>query len=428
MSSITQRDYYEVLGLTRDADQKAIKNAFRSLALKYHPDRNKAPDAEEKFKEIAEAYGILSDPDKRARYDAAGFSGVAGFSAEDLFANIDFGDIFANAGFGMNFGSGLFGDLFGRHRRGPVGGQDLEVQLVVPLERVNSGGNETVRFTRQVSCPVCYGSGARPGTAPQTCTTCGGSGRKVITRDEPQAKGHVHIKQITVCPDCHGSGTVIAKPCKQCHGRGQVEKQETLKLHIPRGIEEGTSLRVQGHGMAAEQPGAPAGDLFVVVRSARDARFERAGADLWRQEIISVVDAVLGTQIKVPTLEGEMDVTIPASCQPNEVLRLRAKGLPGFRGKRQGDLNLRIQVHIPEQLTSAERALYQQLRAQTGTQQSSHTPATQSASHATPHAELNAELNTELNASQQAAENSTRQPHKQWWQKYDWKKFWRPNG
>lgn len=364
MTATTQRDYYEVLGVARDADQKAIKDAFRTLALKYHPDRNKAPDAEEKFKEIAEAYGILSDPKKRARYDTAGFAGVEGFSTEDLFANIDFGDIFGDSGFGFNFGGGLFGDIFGRHhRRGPVRGQDLEVHLVVPLERINTGGDETVRFAHPVVCPTCSGSGAKPGTKPQPCKTCGGSGRKVISREQKQEKGSVHFQQITVCPDCHGQGTIIDHPCNECHGSGQVDKEESLKVHIPKGIDEATSLRIQGHGMPSEYAGAPPGDLYVVVRSARDSRFERSGSDLWRREIINLVDAVLGTKLKVPTLDGEVEVTIPAGSQPDEVLRLRGKGLPNFREQGHGDLNLRLQVHIPEKISAEERALYEQLRA-----------------------------------------------------------------
>ena len=362
MATNKQRDYYEVLGVARDADQKAIKDAFRTLALKYHPDRNKAPDAEEKFKEIAEAYGILSDPKKRAQYDTGGFAGVEGFSAEDLFANIDFGDIFGNSGFGFNFGGGMFSDLFGRRHAGLVRGQDLEVHIVIPLERLNTGGDETVRFARKVSCPVCSGSGAKPGTEPLTCKSCGGSGRKVITRDQKQEQGSVHFQQITVCPDCHGQGTFNEHPCTECHGRGQTDKEETLKVHIPKGIGEATSLRIQGHGMPSEKAGAPPGDLYVVVRSVRDPRFERSGSDLWRRETLNAVDAVVGTKIKVPTLEGEVEVTIPAGTQPDEILRLHGKGLPEFKGHGHGDLNLRIQIHIPEKLSAEERALYKQLQ------------------------------------------------------------------
>jgi molecular chaperone DnaJ len=364
MAGSPQRDYYEVLGVSRDADQKAIKEAFRTLAMKYHPDRNKTPEAEEKFKEIAEAYGILSDPKKRAQYDSGGFAGVEGFSPEDLFANIDFGDIFGER-FGPGFGMGdLFGDFFGRRGRpsGPARGRDLEVHLVVPLERIDKGGDETVRFARMVACPACSGSGAKAGTTPRQCQACGGTGHKVITRDEKQEKGSVRFQQITICPECHGQGTIIDEPCLQCHGKGQVEKEETLKVHIPAGIGEATSLRIKGHGMPSDTAGGPPGDLFVVVRSARDPRFERVGDDLWRRESIELVDAVLGIKLKVPTLDGEVTVTIPPGTQPDEIMRLRGKGLPKYEGHGHGDLNLRIQVQIPAKLSKEEKALYEKLR------------------------------------------------------------------
>jgi len=358
-----QRDYYEVLGVLHDADQKAIKEAFRKLALIYHPDRNKAPDAEEKFKEIAEAYAVLSDPDKRAKYDARGFAGVADFSPEDLFGGIDFGDIFGDMGFGFGFGGeSIFDRFFRHHRVSPSRGQDLEVHLVVPLEHVYRGGEETVRFTRYITCPVCSGSGARPGTTPRKCETCGGTGRKVITRDQQQEAGSVRFQQITVCPTCHGKGVFIDEPCSECHGRGQVEKEESLKVQIPVGVEEGTALRIAGHGMPSEQEGGSPGDLYVTVTSAPDSRFERVGADLWRRETLEISDAVLGTKIKVPTLEGEVEVKVPPGTQPEEVLRLRGKGLPRFGKNGRGDLNLSIQVHIPHKLSAEERALFEQLR------------------------------------------------------------------
>lgn len=367
-----QRDYYEVLGVARDADPKTIKNAFRKLAMKYHPDHNKAPDAEEKFKEIAEAYAVLSDPDKRAKYDARGFAGVAGFTPEDLFGGIDFGDIFGDMGFGFDFGGGSIFDRFFRSRRpGPARGQDLEVHLTVPLERVNRGGEERVRFKRVVTCPDCGGSGAKAGTRPRPCSACGGSGRQVISRDQEQEQGSIRFQQITVCPVCHGRGEIIDEPCPRCQGTGRIEKEESLKVRIPPGIEEGTPLRIRGHGMPSEEAGGQAGDLYVIVRSAPDARFERIGADLWRRETIEVADAVLGTRLKVPTLGGDVDVKIPAGTQPDEVLRLRGKGLPRYGDRGHGDLKISIQVHIPEDVSAKERMLYEQLRrlGQTGARQ-----------------------------------------------------------
>ncbi len=360
-----QRDYYEVLGIARDADAKAIKDAFRTLAMKYHPDRNKSPDAETRFKEIAEAYAILSDPKKRADYDARGFAGVAGFSTEDLFSGIDFGDIFGDMGFGFNLGGGgLFGDLFGRHRqsRGPVKGNDLEVRVVIPLEKVNSGGEETVRFNRPMTCPTCHGSRAKSGTKPRECSTCNGSGQQVLSRQEKKDQGTVSFQQITTCPVCHGKGTFIDHPCETCHGRGEIEKEDNLKVTIPAGVDEGTALRIPGHGLPSSDINGPPGDLYVNIRSKADPRFERHGADLWRLETIEIADAVLGTKIKVPSLGGPIEVTVPAGSQPDEVLRLKGKGLPVFGARMHGDINIRLQIHIPEKLSAEEKALYEQLK------------------------------------------------------------------
>lgn len=352
------RDYYEVLGVPRDADAKAIKEAFRKLALQHHPDRNKAPDAEERFKEIAAAYAILSDPKKRADFDARGFAGVEGFTAEDLFGSIDFGDIFGEHGFGFDFGGGLFDRLF-RGRTGARRGEDLEVVLTISLQRVYKGGEETLRISRPVTCPDCHGSGAKPGTQPRRCPDCNGAGRKVIAHQEKEG---IHWQQITTCPACGGNGRLIDRPCATCDGRGEVERVEGLTVRIPVGVEEGTALRIPGHGLPARATDAPPGDLYVVVHSEADPRFARRGADLWRNETIELVDAVLGTRRKVPSLDGEIEVAIPPGTQADSILRLRGKGLPSFGGGYRGDLNLRVKVHIPEHLSAKERKLYQQLR------------------------------------------------------------------
>lgn len=360
-----QRDYYEVLGVSRDADAKAIKDAFRELALKYHPDRNKSPDAEARFKEIAEAYAIISDPKKRADYDARGFAGVAGFSTEDLFSGIDFGDIFGGmSDIGGMGGGGLFDSFFRRHRRpvGPAKGNDLEVRLTIPLEKVNTGGDETVHFTRPMTCPTCKGARTKPGTKPRKCETCNGTGQQVITRQETKDKGTISFQQITICPVCHGQGTFIDHPCETCRGRGEVEKDDNLKVTIPAGVEEGTALRIPGHGLPSSDVAGPAGDLYVIVRSKPDPRFERHGADLWRTEIIEITDAVLGTKLKVPTLDASVEVSIPAGTQPDEVLRLKGKGLPVFGARMHGDIYIRIQIHIPEKISAEEKELYEQLR------------------------------------------------------------------
>ncbi len=354
-----QRDYYEILGIPRDADTKTIKKAFRELALRYHPDRNKDPDAGERFKEIAEAYAVLSDPKKRAQYDARGFGGVAGFSPEDLFGGINFGDIFGGLGFdfGAGFGGGFFDRFFGRQRARPQGG-NIEVELVIPLERVLTGGEEKVRFTRLELCPSCHGSRAKPGTKSQPCKSCGGTGNNIKSWKE---KGTT-FQQITSCKACRGSGIVIQEPCPNCGGKGEVEREETLTVNIPPGMEEGMALRMPGHGHKSSEAGEPPGDLYVVVRTAPDSRFERRGAHLWHTETIPVVDAVLGTSLEIPTLDGPVTVSIPAGTQPGAVLRLRGKGLPEFGTKKRGDLYLRVLAQVPEKLSSEERKLYERLR------------------------------------------------------------------
>jgi len=358
MPATSQRDYYEVLGVPRDADEKKIKDAFRTLALKYHPDRNKEPGAEEKFKEIAEAYAILSDSQKRAAYDSGGFAGVAGVSPKDLFGGINFDEIFGGRGFGVNFGGESIFDRF-FHRRGPQGGEDLAVELDIPLEHVATGGEETVRVARVSPCPDCKGSGAKTGTHPRACKVCEGTGRKTASGRE----GGALFQQITTCPECVGRGQFIDQPCPQCNGRGEVEHEEKLTVKIPAGVEDGMTLLVAGRGVASTDPRGKPGDLLVIVRSRPDQRFERRGEHLWRVETVEVVDAILGTSLTVPTLEGNTSVKVPPGTQPDAVLRLRSKGLPRFGGSVRGDFFLRIQVHVPERLGVEERKLYERLQA-----------------------------------------------------------------
>jgi molecular chaperone DnaJ len=348
-----------VLGVARDADDKAIKDAFRQLALRFHPDRNKEQEAEERFKEVAEAYAVLSDPKKRAEYDNRGFAGVSGFSPEDLFGGINFGDIFGQDDFG--FGGGLFDHFFRRRRAGPPKGEDIEVELVIPLDKVAQGGEETVRFDRVGVCPDCMGSGAAKGTQPKPCASCHGTGR--VSQSRREGGGNVIIQQISICPVCHGNGVIIEKPCPICAGSGKIERGETIMVAIPIGVEEGMALKVAGKGQASSEAGGVPGDLYVVVRSAPDRRFSRDGADLWRTETLSIPDAVLGTTLNVPTLNSDASVTVPPGTQPDAVLRLRGKGLPQFRGRGHGDLYLRLKVHVPERPSPKELELYDKLRS-----------------------------------------------------------------
>ena len=359
-----------MLGVPRDATEKQIKDAFRTLALKYHPDRNKEPGAEDRFKEIAAAYAVLSDPQKRREYDVRGFAGVAGFSTEDLFRNVDFEDLFGGLNFdfgGPGFGGGPFDRFFGRRPTGPSRGANIEVEVRVPLERVAAGGEEKVRYARLAPCGACGGSGAKAGTKPRRCEPCQGTGRRTQRSRRQEREGEVVVQSISVCPACQGRGEIIDQPCPRCDGRGQTEHEEVLTVNVPAGCEDGMALRVPGHGMAAEEKGGLPGDLFVIVRSAPDARFERAGADLWRQEIVSVPEAALGTRRTVPTLDGSVEVTIPPGTQPDSVLRLAGKGLPEFGGRARGDLYLRLRVRVPEHLSAKERELYEQLQALGGT-------------------------------------------------------------
>lgn len=355
-----------MLCVTKDVDQKAIKDAFRNLALKYHPDRNKEPNAEERFKEIAEAYAILSDPKKRAEYDSRGFAGVEGFSQEDLFSGINFEDIFGGLNFDFGPGGGSPFDSFFHRRRqtGPARGANIEVDITIPLERVVSGGEEKVHLGRPALCRTCKGIGTEGGVPPKACDTCKGSGR--ITHSSRKEKEHLLIQQITTCPACHGRGSSIEHPCPICHGTGQEAQEEVLTVKIPKGVEEGMVLRIPGKGMPSHDAGGVNGDLFVVVRSKSDPRFERAGADLLRQESIALTDAVLGATLNVPTLDGSASVEIPPGTQPGSVLRLKGKGLPEFGSDRHGELYLRIEVHVPETLTQDERELYERLRTLTG--------------------------------------------------------------
>lgn len=355
----TRRDYYEVLGVPRDADEKTIKDAFRTLALQYHPDRNKAPDAEEKFKEIAAAYAVLSNPQKRAEYDSGGMAGLGDFRMEDVWKDIDLGDLFG--GFGLGFGgSSIFDRFLGRHAPESGRGLHVEVGLEIPLQRVATGGKETVRLSRRLACTACQGSGAAAGTQPKHCDACEGRGQRI---DQRRDSG-VLFQRITACPTCAGRGTIIETPCSTCHGHGEVTQEEALEVTIPVGLDEGTLLRIPGHGLPSREAGKPSGDVFIRVHTAPDARFERHGADLWCAETVDVVDAALGAERDVPTLAGSTTMHIPPGTQPGTILRLARLGLPMGAGSRRGDMYVRLTVHVPEELSHQERQLFERLRDQ----------------------------------------------------------------
>ena len=350
-------DYYEVLGVRRDADTKTIKNAFRQLARRYHPDTSTEPDAEQRFKEIAEAYGVLSDPAKRASYDARGSAGLAGATAEDLWGGIDFADIFGSGA--AVFGS-LFERLFGPPAAGPPRGQDVRLDLVISLEEVLTGGRQEVTIRRPGPCPRCAGSGSGPGTAPRRCPGCGGTGQRATA----SRHGPLMVRQVTACPQCAGRGRVTDQPCPACEASGRALREEKVAIGIPPGIPEGATLRLAGRGMPSPVPGGPPGDAYASIRTRDDGRFTRAGADLWHELHIQAADAALGVTAAVPVPEGQARVRVPAGTQPGSVLRVEGKGLPRYGGHGRGSLNLTVILDIPRQLSARQRQLYEQLRAE----------------------------------------------------------------
>ena len=351
------RDYYEVLGVPRDADTTTIKDAFRQLARRYHPDISTEPDAEQRFKEIAEAYGVLSDPAKRASYDAQGSAGLAGATAEDLWDGIDFADIFGP-------GAGAFGSLFWRlfppSAAAAQPGGDVHLDLIISLEEVLTGGNHAVTIRRPGPCPQCAGSGSGPGTASRRCPGCGGTGQLAAA----SRHGPLMVRQVTTCPQCQGRGCIVDQPCPACGASGTAMRTDTVTIRIPPGIPEGATLRLARRGIPGPGPGGPPGDAYVRIHTRADPRFTREGADLWSDLHIQAPDAALGVTAAVPVLQGQARVRVPSGIQPGSVLRVEGRGLPRYEGHGRGSLNLTVILDIPRQLGSRQKELYEQLRAE----------------------------------------------------------------
>ncbi len=350
----TKRDYYEVLGVSKNASPDELKAAYRKMALQHHPDRNQNDKAsEEKFKEINEAYEVLSTPEKRSGYDQFGHAGARGGMGGEGFQGFE--------GFGEAF-SDLFGDLFGggsggRGRGSRRGGADLKYEHVVSLHDAFNGVDASIRLERPIPCSVCSGSGAKPATSARVCSQCGGAGQVRLSR------GFLSMAQ--TCPRCSGEGRVLESPCAACHGRGRTRSTETIKVRIPPGVEDGTTLRVSGSGEAGER-GAPSGDLYVVVRVEEDARFERDGADLLTDKNISIPMAVLGGETEVPTVDATLTLRVPPGTASGTLLRLRGSGMPRLRGSGRGDLLVRIRVDIPSKLSKEQRQMFAQLAKSLG--------------------------------------------------------------
>lgn len=361
----SKRDYYEILGVNRDASDEDIKKSYRKLAMKFHPDRNPdSKDAEEKFKEAKEAYEILSDAEKRQAYDAYGHAGV----------NPQMGGGPNMGGFSDAFGD-IFSEIFGGQQRGGGGrsgvyrGADLRYNLEITLEQAARGTETKIRIPTLEECETCKGSGAKPGTSAKTCHTCNGAGQVRM------AMGPFSMAQ--TCPTCHGSGKVIPDPCNTCGGSGRVKKHKTLSVKIPAGVDDGDRIRLSGEGEAG-QGGGPPGDLYVVVSLKSHSVFQRDGNDLHCEMPISFTVAALGGDIIIPTLDGEAKIKIPAETQSGQVFRLRGKGIKGVRSNVHGDLMCHVVVETPVRLTDRQKELLRELEEINIKDGDKHTPRSKS--------------------------------------------------
>jgi len=354
-----KKDYYEVLGVDKNAEKSAIKKAYRKLALKYHPDKNPSKEAEDKFKEISEAYAVLSDEEKRNMYDQYGHAGIdQQYSSEDIFRGADFGDIFS--GFGIN---DIFERFFGREmgfggprgRRRPSRGADLRYDVEISLENAYKGLETTIRVPRSEICEECNGTGAKPGTNPKTCPSCNGTGQ--IQRSRRTAFGM--FTQVSACNKCNGEGKIITDKCPVCNGRKMVQKTREIEINIPKGIDNGSQLRLAGEGEAGE---GGAGDLYIVVHLKKHQVFKRKGLDLHMFKNISFPQAALGAKIDVKTLDGGLEkLKIPEGTQTGEMFKIRGKGMPSLRGRGYGDLYVEVIVKTPKKLSRKAKKLLNQL-------------------------------------------------------------------
>ena len=365
-----KRDYYEVLGIEKGADKKDIKKAYRKLAMKYHPDVSEDPESADKFKEISEAYAVLSDEEKRHTYDQYGHAGMGGYSQEDIFNNINFEDIFKNMGFGGFGGSSGGGgfetifDLFGfggGSRHGPRQGDDLGYNLDITLEEAAAGLEQDIEVSHEKPCPRCGGSKAEPGTETKVCPECGGSGQVRHISNTPLGQ----FATIRPCNTCHGEGKIIDTPCKECHGKGIVNQKSTIHITIPPGVENGNRLRVPGEGNAGER-GGPPGDLYIMIRVKEHSLFKRDGADLLYSMPLSFVQASLGDTVEVPTLENAVDLKIPAGTQSGTSFRIKGQGMPHMRWGGKGNLYVKVKVITPKNLSPEQKELLREFAEASG--------------------------------------------------------------
>lgn len=357
---MTKRDYYEVLGVSKTASADEIKKSYRKIALQYHPDRNPGDkDAEEKFKEAAEAYDVLSNPDKRAQYDRFGHAGMGsaasggfggGMRMEDIFQN--FGDIFGDDMFGSFFGGGRQGG-----RRQGTRGANLRVKLKMDYKEIAEGAGKKIKVKKYVTCQTCTGSGAKDKGSVQTCGTCAGSGQ--VRRVTNTFLGQ--MQTVTTCPACNGEGVQITAKCNSCKGEGRVYGEETINLDIPAGVQEGMQLSMQGYGNAGER-GGPPGDLLILVEEEKHPHLRRNDLDVIYQLHLSFPEVVLGTQVEVPTIDGKAKIKIPAGTQSGKIFRLKGKGFPAFQSYEKGDQLVEVNAWSPQHLTHEERDILEKLK------------------------------------------------------------------
>ena len=354
---MTDRDYYEILGVPRNASQDDLKRAFRTLARQYHPDVNESPDAEEQFKEINEAYAVLSDPEKRTAYDQFGHAGVRGPGGMPNFT-VDFPD-FADI-FGEFFG---FGRSSRRARNTPRRGADLQYRVDLTFEEAVFGVEREIEITRDEVCSNCKGSGAEPGTSPRRCSTCGGSGEVRQVRQTILGS----MVQVTTCPACNGQGETIDTPCHTCNGRGLERKTRRKVVSIPAGVDNGNQIRLAGEGQPGVN-GGPNGNLYVGINVKAHKYFRRRNSDIMLDLDINMAQAALGAEVEVPTVDGPEKLRIPSGTQPGKVLRLRNKGVPHLRGNGRGDQMVVINVVTPTHLSSNQRELFEKLAESLGSE------------------------------------------------------------
>ena len=363
-----KKDYYEVLGVPKDSNEKDIKGAYRKLAMKYHPDRSEEPDAEEKFKELSEAYAVLSDPEKRQKYDQFGHAGInSQYSQEDLFRGVNFEDLLRGFGFGgggaRGGGESIFDMFFGGggRGRGPARGRDLRYDVSLTLEQAATGLESTIDVPRTENCSTCRGSGAKPGTTPSVCGNCHGSGQ--ITRAQNTPFGQMVTS--SACPKCGGRGQIIVNPCGDCGGTGRTRRTRKINIKIPAGVEDGQHLKLRGQGDAGDQ-GTENGDLYVVINVMPHPKFQRVDSDLLLETYISFTQAALGAEVEVSTLTGRAKMKVPAGTQTGTIFRLRGKGMPRLQGLGSGDLHVKVNIKTPSALTERQRELLEALAQEFG--------------------------------------------------------------